>query len=70
MNRKQRRDEKFAFNRKPPKYKVGDLVLSGKAIIMKIHEKADYNKPFYLIHDIISGKETWLQEQFLYHDGV
>jgi hypothetical protein len=65
MNRKQRRDEKYAFNRKPPKYKVGDLVLSGKGIIIKIHEKADYNKPFYLIHDVLSGKEEWIAENLI-----
>ena len=64
MNRKQRRDEKYAFNRKPPKYKVGDL-LNGKGIIIKIHEKADYNKPFYLIHDVLSGKEEWIAENLI-----
>ena len=41
------------------------MVLSGKAIIMKIHEKADYNKPFYLIHDVLSGKEEWIAENLI-----
>ena len=70
MNRKERREQKYAHIKKPPMYKVGDMVLRGTGIILKIHEKADYNKPFYLVHDIVSGKEEWFQEQFLYYDGV
>lgn len=65
MNRKQRRDEKYAFIRKPPKYKVGDLVMNGRGIIIKIHEKADYNKPFYLVHDVVSGQEEWIAENLM-----
>lgn len=65
MNRKQRREEKFTFQRKPPKYKVGDLVMNGRGIVIKIHEKADYNKPFYLIHDVINSSEEWISENLI-----
>lgn len=53
---------------KPPKYKIGDLVLSGKGIVVKIHEKADRNHAYYLIHYVQSGEEEWLLEPFL--DGT
>jgi hypothetical protein len=53
---------------KPAKYKVGDLVLNGRAIVMKIHEKADRNNLYYLIHHIQDGEEEWLMEPFL--DGT
>ena len=65
MNRKERREEKFTFKRKPPKYKVGDLVMNGKAIVIRIHEKADYNKAFYLVHDIVSMQEEWIAENLI-----
>jgi hypothetical protein len=65
MSRKERREEKFTFKRKPPKYKVGDLVMNGKAIVIRIHEKADYNKPFYLVHDIVSMQEEWIAENLI-----
>ena len=65
MNRKERREEKFTFKRKPPKYKVGDLVMNGRAIVVKIHEKADYNKPFYLIHDVLTSSEEWIAENLI-----
>lgn len=53
---------------KPPKYKVGDLVMNGHAIVMKIHDRADRNNAYYLVHHIQSGKEEWLLEPFL--DGT
>ena len=65
MNRKEKREQKYCFLRKPPKYKVGDLVLNGKAIVVRIHEKADYNKPFYLVYDILSAKEEWIAENLM-----
>lgn len=65
MNRKEKREQKYAFIKKSPKYKVGDLVMNGKGIIMKIHEKADYNKPFYLVHDVLSAKEEWIAENLI-----
>ena len=53
---------------KPPKYKIGDLVLNGRAIVMKIHDKADRNNAYYLVHHIQSGEEEWLFEPLL--DGT
>ena len=49
----------------PPKYKVGDLVLRGHGIVLKIHEKADYKKAYYLVHDIQTGDDVWLKEPII-----
>jgi len=65
MNRKERREQKYTFQRKPPKYKVGDLVMNGRGIVVRIHEKADYNKPFYLIHDVLTSSEEWIAENLI-----
>ena len=46
-----------------PKYNVGDLVCRGEAIVLKVHEKADYNQPFYLVHFIQTDQETWVGER-------
>ena len=54
----------FTMNQKhKPKYNVGDLVCRGEAIVLKVHEKADYNQPFYLVHFIQTDQETWVGER-------
>ena len=46
-----------------PKYNIGDLVCNGEGIVVKIHEKADYNEAFYLVHFIQTELEQWIRER-------
>ena len=46
-----------------PKYNIGDLVCNGEGIVVKIHEKADYNEAFYLVHFIQTELEQWVRER-------
>lgn len=54
--------QNFIYLTQPPKYRVGDLVLKGKALVVKIHDKADYDKAFYRVHNIQDGTEEWVPE--------
>jgi hypothetical protein len=50
---------------KPPKYNIGDLVCGGHAIVVKIHEKADYKEAFYFVHYIQTDKKEWVRESYV-----
>ena len=71
MNRKEKRDKLYTWQRPKPKFALGEMVKVEEkyiGIITSVHEKADYTRPFYLIHYIISpnnAKEEWVAENFL-----
>ncbi len=47
------------------KYKIGDLVQSSRGIVVKIHDKADVKKNYYLVHYIDTGEQHWASENDL-----
>jgi hypothetical protein len=47
------------------KYEVGDLVLNGRGIIVKIHDQADKDMDFVLVHIIKNDEKFWVPEEAL-----
>jgi hypothetical protein len=52
-------------NKREEKYKIGDLVKSSRGIVVKIHDKADLQKNYYLVHYIDTGEQHWASENDL-----
>ena len=47
------------------RFHIGDLVDASRGIVVKVHDKADNKKSYYLVHYLESGEQHWVSENQL-----